>query len=188
MLRHTKTVVRLATKLTTLCATLRSDQRGASAIEFSFFAGMLSLGLLNTADIAIYVYQRMEVENATQMGAQAAWKTCDQGHLPATKNCPQLLNAIQNAVQSTSLGTKVTLQSNSPSEGYYCLNKSNTLEYVSDVTQRPADCTVAGMPSLKPADFIQVKTTYAYAPIFSDITVARFFTTPITRTSFMRLD
>jgi Flp pilus assembly protein TadG len=188
MLRQAKAVIRLAKKLTAFCGAFRADRRGTSAIEFSFFAGMLSLGMLNTADIAMYVYKRMEVENATQMGAQAAWKTCDQSHLPATKNCSQLLNAIQNAVQSTSLGTKVSLQPNSPSEGYYCVNKSNVLEYVSDITQKPADCTVAGTPSLKPADYIQIKTTYSYAPIFADLTVARFFTTPITKTSFMRLD
>src|SRR5579862_82457 len=83
---------------------IRSDRRGTAAIEFVLFAGMLSLGMLNAADISIYIYKRMEVESATQMGAQAAWKTCDLNHLPAVTNCPGLIFAVQNAVQGTSLG------------------------------------------------------------------------------------
>ena len=171
---------------------IRSDQRGVSAIEFSFFAGLLSLGVLNTADVSIYIYQRMELENATQMGAQAAWKTCDPtaspSQLPATKNCPGLMTAVTKAVQSTSLGTKVSLQSGSPAEGYYCVNNSNALQYISAVTSKPADCTAAGMPSLQPADYITIQATFSYAPLFGGITVANLFATPITKTAMMRLD
>jgi len=163
------------------------NQRGVAAIEFAFFAGFLSLAVLNVADISIYIYQRMEAENATEMGVQAAWKTCDTSHLPATTNCPGLATAVQNAVKSTSLGTLVTLQSGSPSEGYYCVNASNALQYVSDVNTKPADCTVAGMSSLQPGDYIRVQTTFAYAPLFPGMTVASTFVTPITKTSLMRL-
>ena len=56
-------------------ALLTTDQRGVAAVEFALFAGVLSISILNVADISIYVYQRMEVENATEMGAQAALKT-----------------------------------------------------------------------------------------------------------------
>ena len=169
---------------------LRSDQRGVSAIEFSFLAGLLSLGMLNTADVSIYIYQRMELENATQMGAQAARSTCDPsvGQLPATKNCPGLMTAVTTAVQSTSLGTKVSLQSGSPAEGYYCVSSSNTLQYVSDVTSKPTDCTATGMASLQPADYITIQATFSYTPLFGGITVAKLFATPITKTAMMRLD
>src|SRR5215472_7282160 len=95
---------------------LRSDRRGLAAIEFAMFASLISLGMLNVTDIAVYVYKRMQVEYATQAGAQAAWHTCDINHLPATTNCSGLNTAVTNAVQSTSLGTNVTLQSGSPSE------------------------------------------------------------------------
>lgn len=171
-------------------ASLRSDERGVSAIEFSFFAGMLSLALLNTADVSIYIYRRMELENASQMGVQAAWQTCNPNNnqLPATTNCPGLMTAITNAVQSTSLGTQVTLASGSPAEGYYCVNSSNALQYVSAVSSKPADCTAAGMPSLQPADYIQVTANFAYAPLFPGVTVAGVFATPITKTALMRLD
>ena len=167
-----------------------SDERGTSAIEFAFFASILSFAILNVADISIYLYKRMQVENATQMGAQAAWNACDpsQNQLPATTNCPSLTTAITNAIHSTSLSTAVSLQAGSPAEGYYCVNSSGQLQYVSSVSSKPADCTVAGVPSNMPGDYITVTTSYAYAPIFNGISVAAAFPTPIVRTSMMRLN
>jgi Flp pilus assembly protein TadG len=187
MLAKVTNLLDITSKVTTRVAAIRSDQRGTSAIEFSFFAGLLSLGMLNMTDVSIYLYQRMELENAAQMGVQAAWKTCDPNNkqLPATTNCPGLTTAITNAVQSTSLGTSV--QSGSPAEGYYCVNSSGALQYVSAVSSKPADCTAAGMPSLQPGDYIQITTTFAYAPLFPGITVAGNFATPITKTAIIRL-
>jgi len=158
-----------------------------AAVEFGFFAIILSLALANVTDVSIYIYQRMQVENATEMAAQAAWKTCDPSQLPATVNCAGLATALANAVQSTSLGTRVSLMAGSPSEGYYCVNTLNALQYVSDVTSKPADCTAAGMPSLQPGDYIQVQTTFTYVPLFPGVSVASTLATPINRTAFMRL-
>jgi Flp pilus assembly protein TadG len=173
-----------------ICA-LRSDQRGASAIEFAIFAGILSVGLLNTADISVYVYKRMQVENATEMAVQAAWKACDpsQGHLPATTSCPSLSDAITQAMQSTSLGSQVSVQAGSPTEGYYCLNSLGALQLVGAVTSTPpADCSATGLPTQQPADYIQITTTFSYAPMFPGLTVASAFTTPIVKTGLMRLN
>jgi hypothetical protein len=164
------------------------DRRGVVAIEFAIFAGLLSYAIINVTEISIYIYQRMQVENATEMAAQAAWKNCDIMHLPATTNCSALTNAVQNALQSTSLGSRVALQTGSPSEGYYCLNASNALEYVSSVSRKPADCSAVGMPSLKPADYIRIDTTFAYRPLFPGVTVADSFGTPIAKTAWMRLN
>lgn len=186
-----KNLRRCTRKLIEEIAALRSDQRGASALEFAIFAGILCFGLLNTADISIYIYKRMQVENATEMSVQAAWKTCDpsQSQLPATVNCPNLTTAITRAAQSTTLGTNVTIQTGSPTEAYYCLNSSGALQNVGAVTSpSPADCTVTGLPSQQPADYIQVTTTYSYAPLFPGVTVASAFTTPIVRTGMMRLN
>jgi Flp pilus assembly protein TadG len=168
-------------------AALRMDRRGVAAIEFAVFAAIVSIGMLNVTDIAVYVYQRMQVEYATQAGAQAAWHTCDLNHLPATTNCSGLTTAVQNAVQSTSLGTRVTLQSGSPAEGYYCVDSSNVLQYVSDVSSKPTDCSSVGSPGLQPGDYIRISTTFAYSPMFPGITVTGAFITPITRTALMRL-
>ncbi len=164
-----------------------TDQRGVAAIEFGFFSIFLSLALVNVADVSIYIYQRMQAENATQVAAQAAWKACDLSQLPATTNCAGLATAIQNALGSTSLGTRVSLISGSPAEGYYCVNASNTLQYVSDVSSKPADCAAAGMPSLQPGDYIQVQTTFPYAPLFPGLSITGTFATPINRTAIMRL-
>src|SRR4051794_4469814 len=164
-----------------------TDQRGVAAVEFGLFAIFLSLALVNVADVSIYIYQRMQAENATQVAVQAAWKACDPSQLPATTNCAGLTTAIQNAIQSTSLGSRVTLVAGSPAEGYYCVNSSNALQYVSDVSSKPADCTAAGTPALKPGDYIQVQTTFTYTPLFPGLSVASTFTTPINRTAMMRL-
>ena len=169
-------------------ALLQADRRGVAAVEFAIFAGLLIFATLNVAEISIYIYQRMQVENATEMAAQAAWKNCDLTMLPATTNCPALTKAVQNAMQSTSLGSSVALQSGSPSEGYYCVNSYGALEYVSNVTSKPADCSAVGMPSLQPADYIEIGTTFAYKPLFPGITVATTLPTPITKTAWMRLD
>jgi Flp pilus assembly protein TadG len=178
---------KLALKFTGRTKAIWADQRGVAAIEFGFFAIFLSLALVNVTDVSIYIYQRMQAENATQVAAQAAWKACDLSKLPATTNCPGLATAVQNALKSTSLGTRVSLISGSPSEGYYCVNSSNALQYVSDVSSKPADCTAAGMPSLQPGDYIQVQTTFPYAPLFPGLSVTSTFTTPINRTAIMRL-
>jgi Flp pilus assembly protein TadG len=164
-----------------------ADQRGVAAVEFGLFAIFLSLALANVTDVSIYIYQRMQAQNATQVAAQAAWKTCDLSSLPATTNCPGLTTAMKNALASTSLGTSVSLISGSPSEGYYCVNSSNALQYVSDVSSKPADCTAAGMPSLQPGDYIQVQTTFPYAPLFPGISVTGSFATPINSTAILRL-
>ncbi len=178
---------KLALKLAGRTTAIWVDQRGVAAVEFGLFAIFLSLAFVNVTDVSIYIYQRMQAENATQVGAQAAWKACDPSQLPATTNCSGLTTAVQNAVGSTSLGTSVSLISGSPSEGYYCVNSSNALQYVSSVSSKPADCTAAGMPSLQPGDYIQVQTTFPYAPLFPGLSVTGAFPTPINRTAIMRL-
>ena len=185
-LRH-RSARKLALTLGARTRAIWTDQRGVAAIEFGFFAIFLAAALANVTDVSIYVYQRMQAENATQIAAQAAWKACDPSHLPATINCSGLTTAVQNALGSTSLGTRVALVSGSPSEGYYCVNSSNALQYVSDTSSKPADCTAAGMPSLQPGDYIQVQATFTYTPLFPGLSVASTFATPINRTAFMRL-
>jgi len=163
------------------------DRRGTAAIEFAFFAGFLSVATLNVAEISVYIFQRMQVENATQMAAQAAWKTCDTSHLPATTNCPGLNTALTNSVQSTPLGARVRFQTGSPSEGYYCVTASNVLQYMSDLDSKPTDCSAAGSPGAPPADYIQIRTTFDYTPMFAGLTVGGLFSTTIQRTTIMRL-
>ena len=169
---------------------ISADQRGVAAIEFGIFVPLLFLALANVVDVSIYLYQRMQAQNATEVAAQAAWKTCDLTVLPLTTDCSTLaasVTAVQNALASTSLGTAVSLVSGSPSVGYYCVNSSNALQYVSAISSKPADCTAAGTPSLQPGYYIQVQTTYTYTPIFPGMSISGTFPTPINSASFMRL-
>jgi Flp pilus assembly protein TadG len=176
----------IASRLARKTGAAWADQRGVAAIEFGIFSVFLALALANVTDVSIYIYQKMQAENATQVAAQAASKTCST-KLPATTNCPALLTAMNNALQSTSLGSAVTLQTGSPTEAYYCINTSNALQYVSDVSSKPADCTAAGMPALQPGDYIQVQTTFTYKSLFPGLSVASTFPTPINRAAFLRL-
>jgi Flp pilus assembly protein TadG len=179
---------RLASRLARKTVAAWADQRGVAAIEFGIFSVFLFALLANVTDVSIYIYQRMQVETATEVAAQQALKTCGSGStLPATINCANLLSAVQTAVQSTSLGAAITLQNGSPSEGYYCVNTSNALQFVSTVTSKPADCTAAGTPALQPGDYIQIQTTFTYKSLFSGLSVASAFPSPITRTAMMRL-
>ena len=169
---------------------ISADQRGVAAIEFGIFSVLLALALANVVDVTMYLYQRMQAENATEVAAQAAWKKCDLTVLPLTTDCSTLaasVTAVQSALGSTSLGTRVALVSGSPSVGYYCVNSSNALQYVSDISSKPVDCTVAGTPTLQPGYYIQVQTTFTYTPIFPGMSISSTFPTPINRTSLMRL-
>jgi Flp pilus assembly protein TadG len=181
------TFIAMIRKLTAKVEAIRADQSGVSAIEFAFFVGLLAFGVLNTADVSVYIYKRMQAENATEMGAQAAWKACGLNQLPATINCPGFLTAVQNGITSTSLGTQVTLQTGYPTEGWYCVDSSGVLQYVSAPSTKPVDCSAVGTATL-PADYVKIATTFSYTPLFSGFTVASAFTTPITNTAMMRLN
>jgi TadE-like protein len=167
------------------------DRRGTAAVEFAFAATFLCVGVLNAVDLGVYEYKRMEVENAAQVGAQAAWKTCydSSSMLPATTNCAGLNAAVTAAIQSTSLGTAVSLASGYPTEGYYCVNTSGVLQSVGGLSNRPADCSAAGNSSVSPGDYIQIGVSYAYAPLFPKMTVmGAWGVSSISMTSWMRLD
>jgi Flp pilus assembly protein TadG len=179
---------KLASKLARKTRTAWADQRGVAAVEFGIFSILLFASLANVTDVSIYIFQRMQVENATEVAAQAALKTCGSASsLPATVNCNNLLAAVTTAMQSTSLGTAVTLQNGSPSEGYYCVNAAGALQFVNDVSSKPADCSAAGTPALQPGDYITIATTFTYTPIFAKLSVASAFPTPITRSAILRL-
>jgi len=168
----------------------RRDTRGTAAVEFAVAGMFLCAGVLNAVDLGLYEYKRMEVENAAQVGAQAAWKTCydTSAMLPATQNCASLNSAITTAIQSSTLGNAVSLTSGYPTEGYYCVNTSGVLQLVGSLSNRPTDCTAAGNSNANPGDYLQVGVTYAYTPLFSGVTVmGAWGISSISMTSWIRL-
>jgi len=167
---------------------LARDKRGLAAIEFALIGGFLIFGLFNMIDFGRYLYAKMEVQNAAQMGVQLVWNTCNTPNLPATTACANESVALTTGVQSTSLGSAVTVVSGYPTEGWYCVNGSGALVSVAAISSaKPADCTAAGVPANQPADYFVVRTTYTYAPLFTAFSVANVLPTPITSTNYMRM-
>jgi Flp pilus assembly protein TadG len=169
-------------------AKLVRNRRGSAAVEFAMVATLLMAGVLNAVDLSYYLFTRMQVENAAEMGAQAAWKACDPAALPATRNCPRLTAAVSAAVQSTALGARVSLLPGSPTEGYYCVDASNALQPVGTLSSKPVDCSAAGDASVQPGDYLQVQVTSVYTPLFPGISaIGATGIGSIAATSWMRL-
>lgn len=169
-----------------LARRLRKDSGGVAAIEFAFIAGFLSVAALNVADLGLFLFDRLQVENAAEMGVQAIWATCDLNHTPVTNKCTGYSSAMTNAVHSTSLGSHISVSSGYPTEGYYCVNSSGALVSVSDVNNKPADCSSVGNANAGPGDYMQVQVTYTYAPLFG-FTVASLLPTTITELASLRM-
>ena len=172
------------------CPSLRTgaqDVHGLATIEFGMIVGFLAVAVLNVADISAYLFDKLQVNEATQMGAQAAWAACDLNHVPATIKCPNLNNAVATAIRSTSLGNSVALVSGFPSEGFYCVNASGNLQYMAPVSSPPNDCSGAGNGGVASADYVQVQATYRYTPIFGGASVVSLLPSTITSTSWVRL-
>lgn len=164
------------------------EQRGTAGIEFALIATAMVVPLLNVIDGAKYVAERMLVENAAQMGAQAAWQTCGPGSLPATASCAALTQAVTAAAQSTSLGTAVAIVTGSPSEGYYCINGSNALTLVAAISStEPSDCSAVGQSSRMPGDYIEVQVTHSFTSLFPGMTITATLPATMTKTAWMRL-
>ena len=172
-----------------------SDQKGAAAAEFALVLALLTIPLLNVLDLGLYAWERIQVNNAAQMGAQAARTTCSYNNQPATIYCPSLNSAVQTAVQSTSLGS--TGVTSSTAEHYYCV-VGGSLVWVWDPargSQPPSDCSqkdgngqsIGGSASDRPGDYVLITVNHTYTPVFSNVSIASVLTSPISRTAWMRL-
>jgi hypothetical protein len=165
------------------------ETSGTAAIEFAAAAMLLVVCLANAVDFSVYEYRGMQVADAAQIGAQTAWQTCySPSMLPATQNCPGLDAAVTTAVQSTALGSRVSLSKGYPAEGYYCVNASGVLQSVGSLTSKPANCSAAGNASTSPGDYVQIGVTSPYAPLFPGLTVVgRWDVSSLSAVGWMRL-
>ena len=59
-------------------SSFRSDEAGASAIEFALLAPLLVLGCLATADIGLAVTQKMVIDQSLRAGAEGAMRDLGQ--------------------------------------------------------------------------------------------------------------
>jgi hypothetical protein len=145
-------------------------------------------GAMNALEIGRYAYESSAVNAAAQAGAEAALATCDAAHTPATVNCPKVTDAVTKAIQSTELGTGVTIDG-SMTEGYYCLDTSHALKKVSSASSKPSSCSgVSNLASgAVPTLYLQVPVTYSFEALFPSLTIAKSFSTAIKRTAWMRM-
>lgn len=156
--------------------------RGAAAAEFALVATVMAIPLLNVLDLGTYVYKKMEMQNAVQIGAQEASLLAATCSLPLTTgNCSgSYSGSIGAAVHGGTLGANVTVSS--ITENYYCVNGSGNLVVTGSLGSR-ANCS-DGQPA---GDYVLVTGSYSYAPIFTGVSVTGLLTTPITSTVWMRL-
>jgi len=149
-----------------------TEASGNAVIEFAFVAPVLVVLIMNIFDFSALIWDKMEVDYSAQMGAQAAYKTCSTGTMPAKSNCSGLTTAVTTAVQSTSLGTGVNLATGSPSEIYYCVS-GNALQSVATYpSSPPASCSACCGSSVAPGDYVEVDVNYSYSPVFAGLSLA----------------
>jgi Flp pilus assembly protein TadG len=134
------------------------EDHGNVAIEFAFIAPILIVLIMNVLDFSALIWDQMEVDYSAQMGAQAAYKTCN--------------TAVTTAVQSTSLSTGVTLASGYPTETYYCVSGTTLESVASYPSSPPANCSAYGNATVAPGDYIQVNVNYLFSPTFSGLSLA----------------
>jgi Flp pilus assembly protein TadG len=167
---------------------LRRNQSGAAAIELAAVGGVLILGGMTAVDVGRYAFQTSEVEAAAQAGAQAATVACDVAHTPATINCSGLNSAVTTAIQSSPLGSQVTLDG-PITEGYYCLDGTGAMQLAGPAGAQPSDCSGVSNAATgaAPTLYMQVHVTSAFQPLFPGLTIAQTFAASIKHTAWMRM-
>ena len=164
-----------------------SQQSGAAAVEFALILGLLAIPILNVMDFALYAWDRMQVDNAAQVAAQAVRTACPLTQLPATTKCPGMAAAVTLAAHSTSLGPNVTVTNTA--EHYYCITSGGTLTQVATPpTAPPSDCSGnGGSANDRPGDYVLITTSYTYTPLFPAVSIVGSLPSPIVRQAWMRL-
>ncbi len=165
----------------------RSEERGAAAAEFALILLLLTIPILNVVDFALYAWNRMQVDNAAQVAAQAARATCSFNQLPATSNCSNMGTAVTAAIGSTPLGASVTVTNTQ--ENYYCITSGGSLALVATPpTAPPPDCSGnGGSASDRPGDYVRITASYTYTPLFPGVSVVALLSTPIIRIAWARM-
>ncbi len=164
------------------------DERGVAAVEMSLLIGMISMALLNVAEVGRYLYSSAAVGAQTQAGAQAAASRCGLEMTPATINCAALNGAVTTAIRGGTLGSDITLDG-AIVEAWYCVNAATgALQNVGAVNARPANCLAAGNAAVQPHLYLRVNTRFTYQPMFPGVTIVERFPTRIVRSAWMRMD
>lgn len=192
----------------------RRDAHGSAAVEFALWLAAMTVPTIGAVDVGFYGFQTLQVHNAAQMAAQAAWAACGTSALqPATANCGNtgatLNTAIQNGEQSSPLGSGVKMSSGS--EKFWCVNASGAMVEPGGVTDgviatksgdvntagndtggsaNSKTCTYGASGTAAPGDYIVVTVQYTYKPAFAGLSVIKFLNggnATITQTAWTRI-
>jgi Flp pilus assembly pilin Flp len=155
-----------------LGARFLADASGAATVELALTLTFLLLPLIGVFDTGVYVFQRMEVENAAEMALQSAFNICGQGGAtaPLITNCTGLSGAVTKGAHSTSLGSNVSVSSTT--EGDYCVSGTGQL-------------TTSGCGTT--AHYLKVTVAFTFTPLFPNVSVASVLGNSIGGSRYMRM-
>jgi Flp pilus assembly protein TadG len=156
----------------------RRHEGGAAAAEFAIWLLFLVPVLLNIIDIGVYIFRKMQVQSAAQMGAQAALAKCG-----APTTC-SVSGDVTTAVQSTSLGAAVTVSSFTISQ--YCPDSTGN-DATNSLVAQTTTCSTTTSTGTSPGYYAKVVVSYTISPIFGNVTAAALLPSPITQTSWSRI-
>jgi Flp pilus assembly protein TadG len=165
-----------------------SDRSGAAAVEFALWLGASFYPLLNVVDFGLYSYDRLQVENASQMAVQSVSTACGQlAPPPVLTNCRNVSGFTTDSMilaraQSTSLGSLVTV-----SAEYECQATDSSTLSVTKIPTSAASPVCPGSSGSYSGDYVGVVTTFTYVPLFKAVTITSILGTTISRTYWMRM-
>ena len=153
------------------------EERGAAAVEFVVWMVVILWPLLNVVDFGVYVFQKMQVDNAGQAAVAQVFNYCGQTTLsPILTNCSsaKLTNGVNSGAASTSLGSNVTV--------------TYKTECVGGALQTGGDPSVTACPSgMSAGDYVGVTVAYTYHPVFPDLTVTSMLDSAMGKIAWMRM-
>jgi Flp pilus assembly protein TadG len=197
-----------------------ADRRGGSAVELALCLPLVVLPLLSAIDLGLYMYSRIQVEFASQAAVGAVQRACQFTNVPVTDDSKctaairggkALSSVINTAVQSTTLGDKITVDNSCSAggdcwdiESFYCLDGANKLQALTSGTTAgristnggsstkasttQTNCvSVGGSATVKPGDYIAVRTRYDYTAMFPGVSIGSLLAGPIRREALLRI-
>jgi len=145
---------------------LRTDDGGATVIEFACVAGVLALMVLGIIDFGRAFWFRMEVQNAAQAGADWAQYNafdCGASPSPCANGVPtKLQNAVIYATDLSLTGTNIAVTASSGNATCGCPTGNGVT-----MGQTCGDTCTSGTNAYGNASgYATVTVTYNFSPLF----------------------
>jgi hypothetical protein len=154
-----------------------TETSGAAAAEFVIWVALLALPLMSVFDLALYAFQKMEVQNSAQMAVQSAFNTCGQKYAkPIFDSCNKANSQANAGTAAVTAGAGSTsLQS-----GVSVTDKTECLDGVVKSGTQTSCPTNSG-------DYLGVTVSFSFSPMFNVPAITSVLTNPIVSTYWMRM-